>query len=73
MKTLDQMIEQETAYVKMKTHEFELLEKSKIKISPISIQMLEDHKLVLGWLKELKDSYDKCDSCIYKPTETEDD
>lgn len=73
MKTLEQMITQEAGYVQMKTHELELLEKANIKISPISEQLLSDHEQILDWLKELKESHDKCDSCIYKPTETEDD
>lgn len=54
MKTLEQMIAQEESYVTMKSHELKMAEKAGLKTSDLGQQMHDDHKQILGWLKELQ-------------------
>lgn len=57
MKTLEQMITQEEAYVTMKSHELNMAEKAGLKTSGLGQQMHDDHKQILGWLKELQQTH----------------
>lgn len=61
MKTLEQMIAQEEAYVTMKNHELNMAEKAGLKTSGLGQQMHDDHKQILGWLKELQQTHINAD------------
>ena len=61
MKTLEQMITQEEAYVTMKNHELKMAEKAGLKTSSLGQQMHDDHKQILGWLKELQQTHMNAD------------
>lgn len=61
MKTLEQMIAQEEAYVTMKNRELQMAEKAGLKTSGLGQQMHDDHKQILGWLKELQQTHINAD------------